>query len=317
MPLRSMANTTLSLPGGLVSVPVKMFSATGSDNEVKFNLFHVHADGSADRISQPRICQGCGEAVEQRDLVRGVERNGEALLVTDEELSQVQSDAGTSFEILRFVDADEISPLLYGNPYFLGPDLGTDRSHPRPRNPRAPETYMTLWTALEKKKDKRVGVVQYTMRARTHLAMLRAATVDDKQVLVIQNLNWPSELRTPADVPALDTDVTINTRSLTLMEQLIEQETEPFDAEQYVDTYAEGVTKLLDCKESGVSMTFAGAEPVTHVTDLLAALEATVAAKAQSKAVHPAGKRVPAKKVAPAPAAKKVAPAARRTRKTA
>lgn len=315
MPLRSMANTTLSLPGGLVSVPVKMYAATGSDNQVKFNLFHVHSsDGSAARINQPRICSGCGEAVEQRDLVRGVERNGQAILVTDDELEQVQSGAGTAFEILRFVDSDEISPLLYGSPYFLGPDLGTDRSHPRPRNPRAPETYQTLLTALEK--NKRVAVVQYTMRSRTHLAMLRVATVEGTKVLVIQNLIWPSELRTPVEVPHLDAEVNLNTRSLKLMEQLIEQETEPFDAEQYVDSYNEGVKELLDCKEAGVPMAFAGVQPLDDVTDLMAALEKSIAAKAKSKASHPAGRRAPAKKAA-AKAPTKVAAAARRTRKTA
>lgn len=297
-----MANTFLCLPGGLINIPVKMYAATSSEG-VKFNMFHVHDDGSASRINMPCVCAGCKEEVPRNQLVRGQERDGQAILVTDEELEELQLDAGKPFKVLRYCRPDEVDPLLYEAPYFLTPDIGDGRG--RSANPQAAETYATFLAVLEE--TGLIGVVQYTMRQTTHLAMVSPRRRGDEAVLVLHNLAWPAELRAP-EFAVLKRQIDINPRSLKLMTQIVEQEVEEFNAEEYVDVFAGRVKEFIDCKADGVPMTVREeTEAAEEVGDLLAKLEATAAAQTQARAAHPAGKRraaakAPAKKAAPAKA---------------
>ena len=115
--MRSMANTSITF-GPFINVPVKMYSAV-EDSGVRFNLFHVHDDGSASRIEMPCVCKDCGEAVPRNQLVKGVERDDTPILVTDDELAGVESDSGREFDILAFLHQDEIDPLLFEQPITL------------------------------------------------------------------------------------------------------------------------------------------------------------------------------------------------------
>jgi DNA end-binding protein Ku len=273
--MRSMANTNVSF--GLISVPVKMYGAVEA-SDIRFNQFHVHDDGSASRIEMPCICKDCGEVVPRGDLVKGVERNDTAILVSDDELRSCESDAGgKDFEVLRFCHADEIDPISFASPYYLEPD-------PK-RGKRAVETYVLLRTALTD--SRKVGVVRYTMRSKTHLAVLRAV---DK-VLIVQNICWPADLRA-ADFSVLDREVKVDASELKVAHQLVEMMSGEFDASEYVDEYALRVDELIDAKEAGVPMTVREeAEATEEVSDLLAALEASVKA-------HPAAKERGKKSVA-------------------
>lgn len=307
---RAMANTVLAF-GPFVNIPVQLFSAT-DDSGVRFHSYHVHGEGDVSRISMPRVCQSCDETVEQNELTRGVERDDNVILVTDDELAQVEVDSGREFEILHFVDADEISPMLYESPYFLAPDLGGSK---RPmRGKGTVEAYVTLRTVLED--TGRVGVVKYTMRGKTHLAVLRV----EGEVLVIQNVLWPSLLRKP-EFASLDREVAVDPQAVKLMTKLVEDMVETFSENEYVDTYAERVKELLDAKESGVPMAKRESDPVAEVSDLLEALKKQAALRAKSQAAHPAGKRAPAKAPAKKAAAKaaprKAAPAAKAPAKRA
>jgi DNA end-binding protein Ku len=264
--MKSVNNASISFPP-FISAPVKTYSASDSHTEA-LNMHHVHDDGAAHRIKRPYICGDCGESVTYSELVRGQTRDDTVLLVSDSELTQIEVDCGKDYEVLHFVHADEVPAMLYGDPYFLEPD---DK-----RSKQATETYETLRVVLEEKNE--VGIVKYTNRGKTHLAMLRP----ERGKLVLQHLTWPDEMRDIDEVAVKP--VNVNPEAVKLMGTLVENMTSEFNAEPYVDMYAMGVKDLLDAKEQGVPMSeHQEAVAAEEVSDLLAALERSIRK-------HPAGK---------------------------
>jgi DNA end-binding protein Ku len=273
--MRSIANTNITF-GPLINIPVKMYSAV-DEHQLRFNYLHKHDDGSVSRISMPCVCDDCGEVVPRGLLDRGLERGDESILITADEFAQCEDESGKDFKVLHFIHADDMNPMMYGLPYYLEPDLGMTRNRPNTaRNPRAPETYMTLWTVLNE--TRQMAVVNYTSRGKTHLAVLRAQ--GDK--LVIQNILWPDELRQP-EFATLQ-NVTVDPEAVKLMKVLVEQRQTDFASEEYVDTYAVAINEMVDAKVEGVQLSpREETEAAEDVSDLLAALQASIAA-------HPAGK---------------------------
>jgi DNA end-binding protein Ku len=267
MSLRSMANNNITV--GLINIPTKMYSAVES-NDVWFHQHHVHDDGSAHRVNMPALCSGCGEIVSRSDLVRGVERGDTTILVTADELATIEPESAKDFDVQRFVPATEIDPILYGSPYYIEPD--------QKRGKRAVETYALLREVLVSRQV--VGLVTYCMRGKQHLAVLRALG----KTLVVQNICFPADVRAP-EFSVLDREVKIDPAELKLANQLVDMMSGEFDTAEYIDTYAAAVADLIDAKEAGVPMSVREeAEAAEEVSDLLAALEASVAR-------HPAGKR--------------------------
>jgi DNA end-binding protein Ku len=288
-PTRSIANTAISL--GLVSCPVKMY-ATSGDRGVEFNSFHVHDDGTQSRIKAPYICEDCGASC-RGETTRGVVRDGETILLTDEELEQVQVDCGRTLDVQHFVETALINPLFSEKSYFLEPDL----SSPSPR--QTEEAYATLLAVLEEKGKS--GIIQYTLRSKTHLAALRPETVRGNKVLVVQNLMWPEDLRN-ADFESLRREVTPSRQYVKILGGIVDDMTASFEEDAHVDTYAARVEELIESKVTGVPMTpREEAAAAEEVGDLLAKLEKTaemVAGKASSKRKHPAKGRKPAAETA-------------------
>jgi DNA end-binding protein Ku len=278
MALRSMANSHISF--GLISVPVKMYSAIESRG-VAFHQYHQHDDGTAHRVNVLCVCADCGEVVSRGDLVKGVERGDTPILVTADELAAIEPESAKDFEVLRFCHADEIDPIGFASAYYLEPD---------PKRKRAVETYVLLRTVLTE--SGRVGIVRYTIRGKTHLAVLRAAG----NVLVVQHIQWSADVRA-SEFPVLDREVKVNEAELKLARQLVDAMSGPFVAGDYLDTYAVAVEDLIDSKANGgIRHSPIHREAAAEVSDLLAALEASIAK-------HPAGKAA--------------APRKRRTRKAA
>jgi DNA end-binding protein Ku len=263
MALRSMANTNVVF--GLISVPVKVYSAIESRG-MAFHQYHQHDDGTAHRVTMPTVCTGCGEVASRGSLIKGAERGDTTILITADELAAVEPESAKDFEVLKFVDAAEIDPISYSSPYYLEPDAK--------RGKRAVETYSLLRTVLTE--SGRVGIVTYTMRSKTHLAVLRPSG----NALVLQNIAWPADVRSTDELTGLG-EVKVNPAELKLARQLVDAMTGPFVAGEHVDTYATAVENLIDSKANGGEPMTAceETEAAAEVSDLLAALEASVAAK--------------------------------------
>jgi DNA end-binding protein Ku len=279
-----------SVAFGLVNVPVKVYSAT-EDHDLKFHQVHATDNG---RIKYKRVCEECGEAVEYRDIAKAYESdNGQTVVITDEDIATLPEERSHEIEVLEFVPASDIDPLMYDRSYFLEPDGKSSKS------------YVLLARALAE--TDRVAIVHFALRNKTRLAALRVKDFSKRDVMVVHTLLWPDEIRDPA-FPMLDQDVEVRPAELKMAGQVVESMADDFRPEQYTDTYQEQLQELVESKLAG-GEAFAAVEPPARldesgdVSDLLAKLEASVkrrreesAAKQPSAPAEAPAKKAPAKR---------------------
>lgn len=292
-----------SIAFGLVNVPVKVYSAT-EDHDLKFHQVHATDNG---RIQYKRVCTECGEVVEYRDIAKAYEAdNGQTVVITDEDIATLPEERSHEIEVLEFVPASEIDPLMYDRSYFLEPDGKSSKS------------YVLLAKALSE--TDRVAIVHFALRNKTRLAALRVKDFSGRQVMVVHTLLWPDEIRDP-DFPSLDTAGEVRPAELTMAGQVVESMAADFRPEEFTDTYQEQLRELVEAKLSGGEAFAtpdapARAEDTDDVSDLLAKLEASVrrrreeaAAKSTVGTPAKAPSKSPAKKAAVKKAPARKAPA--------
>jgi DNA end-binding protein Ku len=277
-----------SISFGLVNVPVKVYSAT-EDHDIKFHQVHAKDNG---RIRYKRVCEVCGEVVEYRDIARAFESDdGHMVVITDEDISTLPEERSREIEVVEFVPAGDLDPLMYDKSYFLEPDGKSSKS------------YVLLAKTLAE--TDRVAIVHFALRNKTRLAALRVKDFSKRDVMVIHTLLWPDEVRDP-DFPVLDKEVDIKPAELKMAGQVVESMTDDFHPERFEDTYQEQLRELVEAKlEGGEAFTTEDAEPkeldeTEDVSDLLAKLEASVKARRGGGSSSDDGqaKKAPAKKAA-------------------
>ncbi|MFI9045649.1 Ku protein [Streptomyces sp. NPDC053427] len=255
--MRSIWNGSIAF--GLVTIPVKTYSATDRTSSVSFARIHTE-DGA--QIRYRKICELDGEEVPNEEVGKGYQApDGEAIVqITDEDLARLPMPTAKTLAILAFVDADEIDPLQLDKAYYLGPN-GSSATKP----------YAVLREALEHQRKVAIGKV--AIRGRESLAMLRA----HDGALVMHSLLWPDQVR-PAAGLGPGADVKIRENELTLAETLMDSLGE-LDPDELHDDYREAVEQLAAQKLAGgapVAPDTSGAGG--QVIDLMAALEKSVAA---------------------------------------
>ncbi len=264
---------------GLVSVPVKLYSATES-HDVSFRQVHAKDGG---RIKYQRICAIDGEEVPYSDIAKGFEtEDGEMVILTDDDMANLPTTSSREIAVEKFVPSDQIDPLLFEKSYYLEPEgVGA-------------KPYALLRQALLD--ADRMAVVTVALRQRVTTAVLRVR--DD--VIVLQTMMWPDEIRQP--------DFTIETGAIKdaevkMAHMLVETLSGDFDPAEFEDDYADAVNAVVKAKIEGgeVQRTETSTRTGGEVVDLLAALQRSVEAAKTSR-----GEAVPAKKTT---AAKKAAPA--------
>ncbi len=275
-----------SVAFGLVNVPVKVYSAT-EDHDIKFHQVHAKDNG---RIRYKRVCEVCGEVVEYRDIARSFEsEDGQTVVITDDDIATLPEERSREIEVLEFIPADQLDPLMYDKSYFLEPDSKSSKS------------YVLLAETLAK--TDRVAIVHFSLRSKTRLAALRVKDFGKREVMVIHTLLWPDEIRDP-DFPVLDKEVELKPAELKMAGQVVESMTDDFHPEKFTDTYREELLELVQAKiEGGEAFTPeeqpAELDETEDVSDLLAKLEASVAARKGGSDDAPAkkpAKKAPAKK---------------------
>jgi DNA end-binding protein Ku len=274
-----------SIAFGLVNVPVKVYSAT-EDHDIKFHQVHAKDNG---RIRYKRVCEVCGEVVEYSDLARAYESpDGRMVVITDDDIATLPEERSREIEVLEFVPASEVDPMLFDRSYFLEPDSKSSKS------------YVLLAKTLAE--TDRMAIVHFTLRNKTRLAALRVKDFGKRDVMVVHTLLWPDEIRDP-DFPVLDKKVDIKPAELKMAGQVVESMADDFNPDRYHDTYQEQLQELVDAKLEGGEAFTAEEKPTEldeaeDVSDLLAKLEASV--KARSGTAKPAkktaAKKAPAKK---------------------
>jgi DNA end-binding protein Ku len=291
---------------GLVNVPVRLFAAT-EENDIRFHQVHREDGG---RIRYKRTCSICGEEVAYDEIAKGYETSdGQLVILTDEDLDQLPVASSHEIDVVEFVPAAQVDPILFARSYYLEPDS------------RAGKPYALLREALIE--TDRMAIVKVALRQKETLAVLR---VRDKAIL-LQTMLWPDEIRSP-DFAVLDEDVELRPQELKMAASLVESMAADFEPEQFTDSYREAVVELIDGKlDRGESAELPATEKkpaagkAGEVIDLLTALQRSVdrarsgadsdTEVAQNGATATAAKKAPTKKAAPAKKAaeKKAAPA--------
>ncbi|MEW1748537.1 Ku protein [Streptomyces angustmyceticus] len=281
--MRSIWNGSISF--GLVTIPVKTYSATDRTSSVSFVRIH-EKDGA--QVQYRKICELDGKEVPNEEVGKGYQPPGDETIVpiTDDDLSRLPMPTAKTLSILSFVDPAEIDPLQMDKAYYLGPN-GTSATKP----------YSLLREALEH--HEKVAVGKVAMRGRESLAMLRA----HNGAIVMHTLLWPDQIR-PAD-GVVPEDVELRENELTLAETLMDSLGELDPAELH-DDYREAVEELVAAKLEGEEPSAPAApDSGAQVIDLTAALEKSVRAArgggesgtgAESASVTPIRGRKAAKK---------------------
>lgn len=246
-----------SLVFGLVNVPVAVYSAT-EDRDIKFHQVH-ESDGG--RIRYQRTCEIDGEVVPFGDIAKSYEaEDGRTAIITDDDLRRLPTSSEREIDLLSFVPADQIDPMLYDTSYLL-----------EPASPSA-KAYVLLRETLAE--NDRVAIVHFALRQKVRLAALRVRG----DLLVLQTLRWPDELR-EASFKSLQTPVSLSPAERQMAALLVDSYADDFHPEQHEDAYREELQQLIDAKLEGqqafpeVAMS-AGED--AEVLDLLAALQRSV-----------------------------------------
>jgi DNA end-binding protein Ku len=250
---RSIWNGTISF--GLVTVPVKVYSATESKS-VHFHEVHLK-DGS--RIEHRRICPNDGEVVDYDDIVKGFEvSKGRWVELTDDEIAAAAGPQTRRIEIDHFVPVGDIDPDFFERAYYLGVrDEGKD-------------AYALLHAALEK--SERAGVGRWVFHNRERTVVLR--TLED--VLAIHTMRFAGELVDPSDFELGRVRRKPAKREIEMATALVDGLHTRFDPSKYRDTYRRAVLKLIDRKAAGKEIELPEREEPEAAEDLIAALEASL-----------------------------------------
>jgi DNA end-binding protein Ku len=241
---------------GLVTIPVSVYPAT-EEKSLKFNQLH---DEDGGRIRYKRVCEKDGEEVSYDHIVKGYEvEKDRYVILDDDDFDKVPVESSRAIDIDRFVDLDEIDPIMFKKSYYLIPEQ------------TGAKAYALLREAMSQ--DGRVGVAKVSFRDKEHLAALRFKD----EALTLETMYWPDEIR-EAEFGDADVDVKVRDQELAMARQLIESLTAEWNPEEYTDEYREALMQIVEAKVNGEEIEVVEPEPTAKVVDLMEALKASVAA---------------------------------------
>src|SRR5438067_2951274 len=258
------AMATAQVAFGLVSIPVKLFSAAESSERISFNMIHKDC---GNRIQQQLFCPKDERTIDRSEVVKGFEfARGQYVLFTEDELKALEEKATQTIEISEFVPREAIDPIYFSKAFYLAPDKGGDRA------------YTLLGKALEE--TGRWALAKYAARGKQYLVILRPLG----KGMVMQQLYYPNEIRA---IDELDLgEAIIKDNELKMAVQLAEMgATDEFHPENYRDEVSERVRALINKKvDDGQEITnIETQEPRAQVIDLMEALRASLGGAAPKK----------------------------------
>src|SRR5437016_6344865 len=246
-----------SIAFGLVSIPVKLYSATEATERISFNMIHTEC-GS--RIQQQLFCPKDERTISREETSKGYEfAKGQYVLFTEEELKAMEEKATQTIEISEFLPREAIDPIYFQKANYMAPDKGGDRA------------YTLLAKALQE--TDRWALAKYAARAKQYLVVIRPLG----KGLVMQQLFYPNEIRA---LDELDLgDAVIKDNELKMAVQLAEMgPADEFHPENYRDEVAERIKAQIQQKIEGEEITTMDAEqPRAQGIDRMEALKASLA----------------------------------------
>lgn len=262
MAARSIASLTVSF--GLVSIPVKLHSATESTKAISFNMLHK---GCGSRLKQQYLCIKEEIPVVREDIVKGYEFSKDQYVIFSPEELKAFEEAGTHMaEITEFVPLDTVDPVYFDKAYYLSPDKG------------GAKPYALLAKAL--RESGRCALGRWAARGKQYIVMIRAVEAG----LVMQQLLYAGEVRSIKEVEIPETEV--KDAELKLAKQLIDaQASDKFDPSLYTDQVSARIQAAIDKKVAGQEITMTEEPEVgAQVIDLMEALRASLQKKPSAPA---------------------------------
>ena len=254
--MRSLWNGSISF--GLVNIPIKLYTATSS-NDIKFNYLHgvCHTP-----IKYRKTCPTCDQEVGEAEIVRGYEfERGQYVIMEETDLEAIAPEKTRSIEILDFVRLQDIDPVYFDRTYYLQPvETGI-------------KAYHLLKRAMLEKEQ--IAVAKIVIRARESLAAIRVYGPG----LALETMYYPAEIRAVDTLFQGGDEPAVNERELAMAMALIDNLTTEFTPGQYTNEYQKMLTEMIEKKITGEQVVPAAApQTAGKVIDLMAALEASVQA---------------------------------------
>lgn len=256
--MRSIWNGSISF--GLVTIPIKLYSAT-EERRLDLDMLDSHDHA---RIRYKRVNEKTGKEVEWKDIVKGYMIDDAYVILEDEDFDLANMKKSRTIDIEEFVEEDEVSDMLFKKPYFLEPQKEGGKS------------YNLLRDAL--KQTKKLGVATFVLRQKESLCLIGVY----KDALVLHVIRFAEEIRDPAELKLPSAKVTIKEVDMALT--LIDNYTEKFDLSKYKDVYNDQLLKIIENKAKGKKVKPQKIESTpTAAEDLMAKLKASLDKKKNQK----------------------------------
>src|SRR5664280_870879 len=265
MAARSIASLSLSF--GLVSIPVKLYSATENSATVRFNM--LAKDGA--RLKQQYVSEKDGQPVERAEMVKGYEFEKDRFVIFQpDELKALQESPSHTIDIVAFIPEKAVDPIFYDKAYFLAPDK------------RGAKPYNLLLEAM--RQSGRCALARWAWKAKQYVVQVRPA----EDGLVLQQLLYADEVRSMKE---LDIEkIAVSPAELKLAMQLIEQISEDsYDPTMFEDEEKKRILAAIDEKIAGKQIVAnepheTGSGGGAQVIDLVEALRASLGKAGAGKA---------------------------------
>jgi DNA end-binding protein Ku len=244
---------------GLVTIPVKLFTAVKTD-DLSFNMLHKKDEG---RIKYERICSVDGKPVPWDEIVKGYEyEKGQYVLLTDEDFAKVNPEATQSVDIVEFVELDKISPMFFDKPYYLEPTK------------QGRHAYALLREALAD--SNRVAIARVVIRTKEYIAAVKP--IGD--ALVLELMHWASEI-VASDTLDLPGAEKLPEKEMQMARMLIDtMSVDEFEPQKFSNNYHDQLLTMIEARAAGKELPTAKKAParskVVNLMDVLAqSLEAS------------------------------------------
>lgn len=251
-----MAGRKGAIAFGLVYIPVELFTAT-QDDAVRFNQL---AKDSMKRVRYVKTCPDCKRELKPEDIVKGYQyEKGKYVVVDDEELDAIKTDADRAMKIVQFSDIDEVPPLYFEKPYQVVAQPGGEKALELLRRAMVDEGKIAIGTMVLGNSETPIALIPH----------------DDD--LVMMTLHYQSEVK---DVPKTLQHPDVADEELSMAKQLVESMTAPFDPNRFRNTYQEKLMQLIQDKIAGKQIVAESQEAQpSNIINLMDALSASLKAR--------------------------------------
>jgi DNA end-binding protein Ku len=246
---------------GLLNVPVRLYSAVARRN---IALREIRESDSA-RIKHRRVAEGTDEEVAYEDIVKAYELSpGQYVPLSKDEMAALAPEKTRAIDVQDFVDIEEIDPMYFDSPYYLGPADGAEKA------------YSLLAAAMES--SGKAAIARFVFRNKEHLAAIRPSN----GVLTLTTMRFHDEVVPPSELDDVlpEKKPKVAKREQEMAEKLIDSLSTEFEPDDYRDEYREQLLALIEQKAEGKEIVAPEAEApkATKAPDLMAALEESIAA---------------------------------------